>query len=285
MSSRTARWLIVMMSLVTGARINAAPTTASSPLSCLTKEDKGGAGGDIDAKNPAQRWAGQSVSPASNLVVSLSRSVSAILRRDESNPTGSPSIDEVGLFSSTGNSALADIGAELLKPPADFSNLSSLPPGTRTLPAVPAALFMCLTGFLCVTLVRDRKVWLAALTAILWIGQAGFATLPKFASFVKREAYIEKNTRYALMEGIPVPANSEQRTAYTLNELRTPNNELRTTNSELRTTNKSPQFAINTVFFYLIQTTNCLAIKVEQFFCFSPAFIFEIQPRGPPTLA
>jgi hypothetical protein len=29
---------------------------------------------------------------------------------------------------------------------------------------------------------------------------------------------------------------------------------------------------------------NCLTLRVEQFICFSPAFIFENLPRGPPKL-
>jgi len=183
-------------------------------------------------------------------------------------PADSQSADQVRLTNGTCDSALANIATDLLKPPADFKNLAALPPGTKSLPAVPAALFMGLTGFICVSLVRDRKVWLAALTALLWIGQLSITTLPRFVSFVKREAY-----------SVHCAANSEQRTAYRLNEIRNTKYELRTTNYELRTTNIA---ALNTVFLYLIRALNCLAFEVRQFTCFSPAFIFESIPRGPP---
>lgn len=186
----------------------------------------------------------------------------------QSCPADSHLADQVRLVNGTCDSALANIATDLLKPPADFKNLAVLPPGTKSLPAVPAALFMGLTGFMCVSLVRDRKVWLAGLTALLWIGQLSITTLPRFVSFVKREAY-----------SVHCAANSEQRTAYTLYVIRNTQYELRTTNHKPQTTNIT---AINEVFSYLIPQAICLAEIARQITCFSPAFIFESIPRGPP---
>ena len=277
MLSRNAKWLIVMMSLMTAAFVNAAPTIGNS-----------GTKPALQPVSPASEPATACHFPATTRFAETSAKTNA----------SNTSIDEVKLFSGTGNSALANISDELLKPPDDFTNHSALPPGTRPLPAVPGALFMGLTGFLCVTLVRDRKVWLTVVTSILWAGQVGITALPKLASFVKREAYVEKSTRYEIqdtryaeMEGIPVPANSEQRTdnsvqrtAYKLNAAcYTPHTErytLRHTTYDIRYTNA--QFAIANPAICLFPAHICLPFEFRQFTCFSPAFIFESLPRGPP---
>jgi len=47
---------------------------------------------------------------------------------------------------------------------------------------------------------------------------------------------------------------------------------------------RAPQFAIMGLSSHLIPATKCLAAKVEQIICFSPAFIFDSLARGPPKL-
>ena len=98
------------------------------------------------------------------------------------------------------NSQLAAIGAEILKPPPDFTDFS--PAGAKTLPPVPAALFMVLTGFLCVSLVRDRKVWLAALAGLLWAGQAGFQVIPQLASNISKHIQRTSPSNTALLHHV-----------------------------------------------------------------------------------
>jgi len=90
------------------------------------------------------------------------------------------------------NSHLANIGVELLKPPADLR--SSAPVGAKILPPIPAALFMVLTGFLCVSLVNDRRLWLAALAGLLWAGQAGFHAIPQLAAYMSSQKNIQRKT-------------------------------------------------------------------------------------------
>ena len=77
------------------------------------------------------------------------------------------------------NSELAIIGRQLLKPSVNSAGLTNNPTDyAKALPAVPATCFMVLTGFLCISFVRDRRVWLAALAALLWAGQAGVQAVP-----------------------------------------------------------------------------------------------------------
>jgi hypothetical protein len=90
------------------------------------------------------------------------------------------------------NAHLANIGVELLKPPADFTD--SAPVGAKILPPIPAALFMVLTGFLCVSLVKDRRLWLAVLTGLLWAGQAGFHAIPQLAAYMSSQKHIKQKT-------------------------------------------------------------------------------------------
>ena len=268
MLSRNSKWLLVLLSLVAIATTKAAPTIDNS-----------------DSKLTAQP-----VSPASDLVVSSSALSSP--QKGLSNPADNLSVDETGLLSNTGNSALADIAAEFLKPPADFTNSSALPPGTRPLPAVPAALFMGLTGFLCVTLVRDRKFWLTAVTFILWAGQTGIAALPQAASHLvgrKQIGQFSQQQSYSLalqeqssrlrselegteyigllhhLEGIPTLHHTPYAIRYTIYAIR------------------DTHYAIRTQFPYLISAFICLTYDVRQFVCFSPAFIFDNLSRGPPT--
>ena len=99
-------------------------------------------------------------------------------------------IPEASQITEFSNSRLAAIGAEILEPPPDFTDFSTV--GAKTLPPVPPAFFMVLTGFLCVSLVKDRRVWLAALAGLLWAGQAGFQAIPQLASNISK--HIQKKT-------------------------------------------------------------------------------------------
>jgi len=86
---------------------------------------------------------------------------------------------------------LANIGVELLQPPADLRNSAV---GAKILPPIPAALFMVLTGFLCVSLVKDRRLWLAALTSLLWASQAGFNAIPQLAAHINPQKHNQRKT-------------------------------------------------------------------------------------------
>lgn len=84
-------------------------------------------------------------------------------------------------------SSLAEIGTEIFKVPSaedaacNLASVIGVSSGHKTMPAVPAALTLVLTGFLCISLVRDRKTWLAAFVGLVCLGQFGISTLPKLA--------------------------------------------------------------------------------------------------------
>lgn len=195
--------------------------------------------------------------------------------------------NEVSLLSGTADTTLAKVAVDILKPP-DLTDPSALPPGTKSLPAVPAALFMGLTGFLCVTLVRDRKAWLAGIAFLLWAGQTGFAALPQAASYLieRRQLSQYSQQQYygsALQEQTSRLRSDLEGTEYIslLHHLEGIPTKIRNTKHDVRHT----IYEVHIVFPYLIQTLDGLAFEVRQFTCFSPAFIFDNLSRGPPTLA
>ena len=90
-----------------------------------------------------------------------------------------------GLFESIklSDTALTQIGRELSKPPIESNNsIKSSQFVTKQLPAIPATFFMALTGFLCVSLVKDRKIWLSAAFGLLYLGTAGINVVPRLMS-------------------------------------------------------------------------------------------------------
>jgi len=78
-------------------------------------------------------------------------------------------------------SPLAAVAVEFHKPSVRYPGASSPAIVTKSLPAVPGALLMAVVGFVCVSVVRDRRTWLAVVTCLLWAGQSRFSLLPRVA--------------------------------------------------------------------------------------------------------
>lgn len=181
---------------------------------------------------------------------------------------------------------LANLAKEFLQPPAISTDLSNNQLShIRPLPAVPATVLMLLTGFLCVSLYRDRKVWLMALAGLLWVSQAGIQTLPRLAHHfshkyhTKQQICTELTYPYYLGNSHRLRCDIEgTRYIGLLHHLGGIPDDISTTN--LHTSHSAIIFNNS-----LTLQFHCLASKAEQFICFSPAFIFETIPRGPPLLA
>jgi hypothetical protein len=210
------------------------------------------------------------------------------------------SLPEVIQIVEPSDSHLAQAATEFLKPPPAFTGSSVTPIGAKTLPAVPGALLMGLTGFLCVSLVKDRRFWLAALTALLWVGQTGIQAVPQLAVRISHKNHTQQQfdseltypyhlensrlrsdvdgTQYIgllhHLAGIPQAALSFVHRISVRDKLQ-----------QERNTNEAPRFAIAQHVHCLISTFTCLAFEAEQFICFSPAFVFDNLARGPPKLA
>ena len=83
---------------------------------------------------------------------------------------------------SKSNARLVCIGHEIIKPSVVSEISNSIRQGRiKSLPALPAAALMALTGFIYISLVRDRKIWMAAVAGLLCAGHAGILTVPQLA--------------------------------------------------------------------------------------------------------
>ncbi len=201
------------------------------------------------------------------------------------------------------NTKLAHLAREFLQPPVhpgsqSFTHL------VKPLPAVPPAIFVLLSGFLCVSLVRDRRVWLSALAALLWAGQTGFQALPQLAlRLAHRTNHIEHRSVAQLtysycLENSRRPRSDIEGTQYIglLHHLAgIPNNldisplcsRSKYFNTSVQTHDKTGtyQSAIISLSSHLIIAHNRTASLAEQPVIFFPAFTFDNLPRGPPLQA
>jgi hypothetical protein len=185
------------------------------------------------------------------------------------------------------NAELVKLGKEFLRPQENaFGLLNNSSNSVRPLPAVPATALMLLIGFLCVSLYKDRKIWLAALAALLWVSHAGIQTLPRLAYHLSHKKHTKQKIcaklNYLSRLGSSHRSRSDiDGTRYIglLHHL-----------GGIPKVKSAANLYINqpALIFKrngLVLQFYCLALKAEQFICFSPAFIFEIIPRGPPPLA
>jgi hypothetical protein len=203
------------------------------------------------------------------------------------------------LGSNTACDQMSELAKALLRPPFSDSRTTA----GRCLPAVPPALMMVLTGFMCVSLIRDRRVWLAVLAGLLWVGQTGFNALPELTSHISRKVHNAQpvdTTLAALcpIEGGYYPANYCKEIQYTglLHHLAgiprdigiLTNNCTTLTRHFSSVAGKDTRVlhhAIVLAQFALSRLSSCLASGTRQFVCFTPAFIFCQLPRGPPISA
>lgn len=159
------------------------------------------------------------------------------------------------------------------------------------LPGVPKTLYMAICGFLCITIVRDRRSWLAVLAGAMWLCQAGIHALPelghKLCSNKTVSAYrLTKSAEAPLVFFDDAIIGNSKITSYIglLRKL-----DAIPTLSE-RTVNRSDWFthdSINTQAIVnmgngFIEAVVCSVRPAEDFAVFSPAFVFSNLSRGPP---
>jgi hypothetical protein len=210
------------------------------------------------------------------------------------------------------NVKLANLGKEFLKPPTSSEGLGSAQANLlKPLPAVPAAVFMALIGFLCVSFVKDSRLWLAALAGLLWAGQAGIQAVPQLALRLSHRNHSQQQLDTELaypyyfndssrlrsdvegtqyigllhhLAGIPHSECSYTNTrlaeliAFSRHDRKLYGKVFNSPNKKTHTSQPAfilQQYGLNLLF-------KCLVYRAKQFISFSPAFIFENLARGPP---
>ncbi|MCK4628544.1 MAG: hypothetical protein KAT56_06045, partial [Sedimentisphaerales bacterium] len=102
-------------------------------------------------------------------------------------------------------SELVDAGRVLYQPFDVFGGSATSRSDVRRLPAVPCAILLGLTGFLCVTLVRDRKTYLAIFIAMISLGQQGIYAVPELAARFGHAGHIAKHSLEAKSHNVYLP--------------------------------------------------------------------------------
>ena len=218
-----------------------------------------------------------------------------------------PCVSQSPQLIESANLDLARIGAEILTPSVGFTHsITSSRAGVKSLPAIPATFFMVLAGFLCVSWVKDRKVWMAAVAGLLYLGLAGFNAVPqllprlhtirhiKQSSSSKAAAYLRElensfrwrcdveGTRYigllhhlmGIPDGSSAAANRRGRLVVHRHACKA--------RVGLR-----GEYALAAVqnSYHLELSSACPAVKAEQRICFSQTFAHIYLPHGPPEIA
>ena len=142
--------------------------------------------------------------------------------------------------------------------PVEFTNSASAGAGTFHPNAI---IFIVLTGFLFVSLVIDRKLWLATLTAPLRTGQNGFHSIPQLAGIPAGKITFPYH----------ISMHDKIRQKYDIQHA-------------IHITNVVLKFTIKHFSSLHKPALICMALSYEQNQSFSPAFIFVRLARGPPIL-
>jgi len=90
-------------------------------------------------------------------------------------------------------SSFIEIGKELSKPPVTIINSIAI----KQLPAIPATFLMVLTGFLCVSFVKDRKIWMRIVSGALYLGVASVNVVPQLLANCNKIKIVQPSAKEA----------------------------------------------------------------------------------------
>ena len=215
-------------------------------------------------------------------------------------------------FDPSRNSSLADIGREMLKPSSGMLDETPLNQShIKNLPALPGAVLMGVIGFLPVTLVRDRKFWMSIFAGLFFLSQTGMHAIPKLTTRLAQQSFPENqpaaSLNHAYKFGHTLMVDRYECIHYTglLHGLAgSPDEESAlikitgvgntrscvspvlsakiTTQFNCRSAISLSQSALVARNYDLSPSSVYRTRRSKPLTFFSPAFIFEILPRGPP---
>ena len=112
---------------------------------------------------------------------------------------------DIADFIEPARSELADAGRVLCRPFDVFGGSTASRNNIRKLPAGPGAVLLGLMGFLCVTLVMDRKTYVTILIAMVSLGQQGMYAVPELAARFGHAGHIAKHSLEAKSHNVYLP--------------------------------------------------------------------------------
>jgi hypothetical protein len=211
---------------------------------------------------------------------------------DYSVPQFSDSISSLdGFVSASQKDIFARIGNQLNAVPEHITSGNSVAAvSCKTLPAVPAAFFMALTGFLCVTLIKDRKVWISTSILLVSVACASVGVLPRLASGMKLPTAVsgkvfsyEQSWVSSGRDRLDVEGRSYVALLRRLAGLVTKENDV-SSNSTLKDTRLFCDGVFAIAKLADLNTHNiCLSLGLVQFSYFTPAFTKSNHAHGPPA--
>ena len=96
------------------------------------------------------------------------------------------------------NFKLADFACESLRSPIYSADLNKTKfDNVKSLPAVPTAALMVLIGFICISLVKDRRIWSAVLAVLLSASQTGVHAVPQLVMRLSQRIHSRPRETYS----------------------------------------------------------------------------------------
>jgi hypothetical protein len=147
------------------------------------------------------------------------------------------------------------------------------------LPAAPASGFLALVGFICISLIRNRRIWLTGFAGLSLVGQTGAQAVASSSRNDDSQARGNLFSGYAKGPTLP---NTAGVFAFSQKDIPCVN----FTNTAFGTAVGSDYHWSYSAVLNLVLRPDlnglCLVSGTRQFVCFSPALIFCRMPRGPP---
>jgi hypothetical protein len=181
---------------------------------------------------------------------------------------------------SSDNSEIKQIVSYIGKPVA-----RDIPMGERTtvysmfLPATPASSLLTLVGFICISLIRDRRIWLAGFAGLSLIGQKGTQAVVSSSRNDDSQAGTNLPLSYIRSQILP---NNAGVFAFSQKDITSANFTRIAFRTAAGSVNKWYYSAVLNSVPRPDSSALCLVSGTRQSDCFQPALIFSLMPRGPP---
>jgi hypothetical protein len=181
-------------------------------------------------------------------------------------------------LSSANDSEISQLVGYLGNPDIPASDQTTV--SAMLLPATPASGLLTLVGFICISLIQNRRIWLAGFAGLSLVSQTGKQAV--VSSSRNDDSQARGNLFRSYPKGLTLPNTAGGVFAFSQKDIPRVN----FTNTAFRTAAGSDYHwsysaALNLVL-HPVSSALCLVSGTRQSDCFQPVLIFCMMPRGPP---